>query len=294
MIHDPLSYPEIYDIQLNLQFLARSPKELLHRFTDGKIFKLLRIESQLYLVSVEPSSEGLNVAYHYGSPDAHHRAEILHYIVEWLDLTKDLSSFYTIAERSSVMRKLVAKYRGYRIIGMPDLYESLSWAIIGQQINLSFAFTLKQRLVETFGDHIIHEDQRYYVFPRPEVIAALTAERLIALQFSRQKAAYLLNVAKAFVDSVLSQEKIARLPFQEANEELQRIKGIGNWTANYALMKTFRFPNAFPLEDAGLHNAIRNLHKLKAKPSIEHVRKIFRQFKGWEAYATLYYWKSLA
>ena len=251
MIHDSLSYPEIYDIQLNLQFLARSPKQLLHRFTDGKIFKLLRIDSQLYLVSIEPSSEGLNVAYLYGSPDAHHRAEILHYIVEWLDLTTDLSSFYTIAERSSVMRKLVAKYRGYRIIGMPDLYESLSWAIIGQQINLSFAFTLKQRLVETFGDHIIHEDLRYYLFPQPEVIAALDPDKLLALQFSKQKATYLLNIARAFVEGVLSREKIAGLPFQEGREELQKIKGVGNWTANYALMKTFRYPNAFPLEDAG-------------------------------------------
>jgi DNA-3-methyladenine glycosylase II len=49
------------------------------------------------------------------------------------------------------------------------------------------------------------------------------------------------------------------MPLQEAKGILMNVKGVGNWTANYALMKTFRYPDAFPLEDAGLHNAIKNL-----------------------------------
>ena len=72
-----------------------------------------------------------------------------------------------------------------------------------------------------------------------------------------------------------------------------KVKGIGNWTANYAIMKTFRYADAFPLEDAGLHNALKNQLNLKAKPSLEQVKKIFKKYKGWEAYATLYLWKSL-
>ena len=72
-----------------------------------------------------------------------------------------------------------------------------------------------------------------------------------------------------------------------------KIKGVGNWTANYALMKTFQYPNAFPLEDAGLHNAIRILRNLDQKPTLEEVKKLFRKYKGWEAYATLYLWKTL-
>jgi DNA-3-methyladenine glycosylase II len=58
-------------------------------------------------------------------------------------------------------------------------------------------------------------------------------------------------------------------------------------------MKTFRHPDAFPLEDAGLHNAIKNLMHLKAKPDLKKVKRIFKKYKGWEAYATLYLWKSL-
>jgi DNA-3-methyladenine glycosylase II len=58
-------------------------------------------------------------------------------------------------------------------------------------------------------------------------------------------------------------------------------------------MKTFRYPDAFPLEDAGIHNAIRIIKELKQKPTLEEVRKIFRTYRGWEAYATLHLWKSL-
>jgi DNA-3-methyladenine glycosylase II len=47
------------------------------------------------------------------------------------------------------------------------------------------------------------------------------------------------------------------------------------------------------LEDAGLHNAIKNQLNLGAKPSLDRVKKIFKKYKGWEAYATLYLWKSL-
>jgi DNA-3-methyladenine glycosylase II len=58
-------------------------------------------------------------------------------------------------------------------------------------------------------------------------------------------------------------------------------------------MKTFRYPDAFPLEDAGVHNAIKNQLGLKSKPNLTRVKKIFKSYKGWEAYATLYLWKSL-
>ena len=100
-------------------------------------------------------------------------------------------------------------------------------------------------------------------------------------------------IAQAFLSGEISKEKLKDLPFQDAKEKLMSIKGVGNWTANYALMKTFRYSEAFPLEDAGVHNAIKNLKKMKAKPTLTQVCRIFKKYKGWEAYATLYLWKSL-
>jgi DNA-3-methyladenine glycosylase II len=187
----------------------------------------------------------------------------------------------------------VKKYYGYRIIGQPNLFESLVWAVLGQQINLSFAYTLKQRFVEQFGEKLIWNGVSYYNFPAPHVVATLTDDDLLPLQFSRQKSKYVVLIAQAFASDAVSKQSIAALPFQEAKEKLMTIKGVGNWTANYALMKTFRYPEAFPLEDAGLHNALKNQLGLAIKPKLDRVKKIFKPYKGWEAYATLYFWRSL-
>ena len=165
--------------------------------------------------------------------------------------------------------------------------------VLGQQINLQFAYTLKQRFVEQFGESLEFQGQRYYLFPSAEKVSQLRPDQLLALQFSRQKASYTIGIAQAFAEGKISRAKLAGLPLDEAKEVLMKIKGIGNWTENYALMKTFRYPDAFPLEDAGLHNAIKNQLGLKSKPNLKRVKMIFKKYKGWEAYATLYLWKSL-
>lgn len=288
-----ISLPDEFSFPLTLSFLERSPRELLHRVEKKKILKLLSIEGSHVLFSIQGSGKQLRLEMLHGEPSPAGKKVIAQYVREWLDLDTDLKPFYFLARTDALLSPLVNEYRGYRIVGQPDLFESLVWAVLGQQINLAFAFTLKQRFVEKFGEMIEVSQQQYFLFPSAHTVAELSSEALLALQFSRQKAAYTIGIAQAFVDGELSKEKLTGMTLAEAREELIRIKGIGNWTANYALMKTFRYPDAFPLEDAGLHNAIKNQLGLKSKPSPERVKRIFKKYKGWEAYATLYLWKSL-
>lgn len=285
--------PKEFSYPLTLSFLERSPRELLHQVEDGKIYKLLVIEGSPVLFSIQGKERQLHIEMLHGEPTPAGRKIISQYVHEWFDLDTDLKPFYTLAKSDALLHPLVKKYRGYRIVGQPDLFESLVWAVLGQQINLAFAYTLKQRFVEKFGEKIEVKGESFFLFPTAEVVSRLTPESLLALQFSRQKAAYTIGIARSFVDGTVSKAKLTGLTLTAAREELIRVKGIGNWTANYALMKTFRYPDAFPLEDAGLHNAIRNQLGLKAKPGLERVKRIFRKYKGWEAYATLYLWKSL-
>ena len=285
--------PTEFSYPLALSFLRRSPRELLHRITDETIEKAIRLNGKNIVFSIH-SIEGSLVVDILNSEVSETESEFVkQYIREWLDLDTDLKPFYALCEKDRLLKKLAKDFYGYRIVGQPDLFESIVWAILGQQINLQFAYTLKQRFVEKFGEMISVNGTTYYLFPSPDVVAKLSTEDLLPLQFSRQKAAYTVAVGKAFVDGALSKAKLAMLPFDEAKALLMNVKGIGNWTANYALMKTFRHANAFPLEDAGIHNAIKNLMKLDRKPTLDEVRKLFRKYKGWEAYATLYLWKSL-
>ncbi len=288
-----IQVPDEFNFQTNFQFLQRSPKEVLHRVEEQRVVKLLQVEKELVLFSVREGNQKLIVDFLQDEPSARAKLIIKTFVSEWFDLETDLKPFYALAKKDDLLKDIVKRHYGYRIVGQPDLFESLIWAVLGQQINLGFAYTLKQRFVEKFGQRLEYGGKHYHLFPLPEKVAQLSNDQLLPLQFSRQKANYTVGIAQAFAEGKLSREKLTGLSLTEAKEELMKIKGIGNWTANYALMKTFRHPDAFPLEDAGVHNAIKNLLGLKSKPSIDRVRKIFKRYKGWEAYATLYLWKSL-
>lgn len=289
-----LPLPAEYSFDLCMEFLKRSPREVLHECAETSITKLLSVDGQSILFNIcRHGASHLEVNVLNVSLTSEIEAALTKYIREWLDLDTDLKPFYKLVAKDKVLASLVKKFYGYRIVGQPDLFESLVWAVLGQQINLGFAYTLKQRFVEHFGTRIDFADKTWFLFPEPKVVASLKDSDLLPLQFSRQKSDYIIGLGKAFAEGVITRERIGSLPFEEAKTELMKIRGIGNWTANYVLMKTFRYPNAFPLEDAGLHNAIRNNWKMDRKPTLEEVRKIFQKYTGWEAYATLYLWKSL-
>lgn len=285
--------PEAFDFAHALSYLRRSPKELLHRVEGDLVMKALDIGGKKIVIRIGVSGSGLNAEIVNDKINAAEKSAVRNCIREWFDLDTDLKPFYRMAKKDELLKPLVKHFHGYRIVGQPDLFESLVWAVLGQQINLAFAYTLKNRLVTAFGEQINWDNQPHYIFPTPGVITGVKAEQLLAFQFSKQKAAYTINIAEAFQSGEISKEKLSVLSLEDAKAALRKIKGVGNWTANYALMRTFRFPDAFPLEDAGLHNALKRQLNMKTKPSPERVKKIFKKYKGWEAYAVLYLWKSL-
>jgi DNA-3-methyladenine glycosylase II len=290
-IHLPV--PKEFDYEMNFQFLERSPRELLHQTKGRLVYKLVKFGDEKVLFTIKEGPGKLTIEFQNGDPTPAAKDHVRNYVRDWFDLETDLKPFYKLVADHKIMSAIVEKYYGYRIIGQPDLFESIVWAVLGQQINLQFAYTLKQRFVEQFGERLHWKDHSYYLFPTPQIVSGLSHDVLLPLQFSRQKSNYVVNIANAFANGEVSKEKLQGLPLQEGKELLMKIKGVGNWTANYALMKTFRYPDAFPLEDAGVHNAIKNLKRMDQKPTLDEVKKFYKKFKGWEAYVTLYLWKSL-
>jgi DNA-3-methyladenine glycosylase II len=295
-----IAAPSEFNFELCMGFLQRSPRELLHRWDNGRVRKLLHLGNRPVLFELEDatrplhsSQNGIRVRVLNTALDDAERALLEQYVRAWFDLDTDLKPFYAKVSDDKLLGDLIKRYHGYRIVGQPNLFESLVWAVLGQQINLAFAYTLKQRFVERFGTSFEFEGSHYYTFPLPEVVAQLTDAELLPLQFSRQKSQYTTTIGRAFASQIIKQESLAAMTLVEAKDTLMQIKGVGNWTANYALMKTFRYKDAFPAEDVGIHNAIRIIKNSKKKPTVDEVRRLFKKYKGWEAYATLYLWRSL-
>lgn len=274
-----------------LLFLNRSPRECLHQVREQSLYKLLAPEGSpvLLKISEDAAQQALVAEVLQGEVNENSRAYIRDFMNKWMHLDGSMQDFYAFAAKDPLLAKLAKSFNGLRLIGIPDLFEAITWTITGQQINLSFAYTLKQRLVQTFGYAL--ED--HYLYPHPAVIASLQPEDLTVMQFSRTKAEGIIRVAKLMAAGELTEDLLKQMPYEQARETLVAIKGIGNWSANYVLMKFAQHPQALPLEDAGLHNALRHQLNLPAKPALNEVKALTQHWQNHAAYATFYCWRSL-
>lgn len=265
----------------------------MHRVTETSVIKPFRVGTEVTLLEISEQNKQLLVQYRGGG--LVDEALLRDQITALFDLETDLTPFYEHLRADAEFAYMATEYYGLRLMGIPDLFEALCWSIIGQQINLTFAYTLKRRLVELAGQKLIHQNHEFYGFPLPEQVAALTVEQLRLLQFSGRKAEYLIGVARAFAASEISKARLMALPTTESMvHRLTSLRGIGEWTAHYALMKSLKVPTSVPYGDVGLYNALFALKGLPKRPSRPELASVFDAFKGWEAYLTLYLWRSLA
>lgn len=285
--------PQVFSFAECLVFLGRSQEEVLHRLNDGYLYKLLLIEDEMILVKISEAEGIIKVEFPLGAPNISKRIQVVTHIEEWFDLHSDLEEFYQMANEDQLLKRMVEKYYGLRMIGIPDLFEALTWAIMGQQINLSFAYLLKKRLVESYGKSLTFEGDTYWIYPTYEVIANVKVEDLRNLQFTTRKAEYIIGIARMMVSGEMTKERLKKQEYHELHTQLMKIRGVGAWTADYVMMKCFHQHSSFPIADVGLHNALKLQLGIENKPTIHDIKAIAANWEGWQSYATFYLWRSL-
>ena len=289
-----IEIPASFNFQRCLEFLDRSPLEIMHKVKKNKVYKLIYFTGEPVVLKIKQKdnfliAENLNG----GKLNVAWKHAIHNFVVDWFDLDRDLSPFYQMTSNDDILNKVAKNHEGLRLIGISDIFEAISWAILGQQINLNFAYKLKERLVKKYGKSFTHKNETYYAFPHPETIAKLSPEDLRPYQISQRKAEYLIGVAKVIMQGDLDKGSLLKLPAEEAKNKLIKIRGIGNWTANYVIMKCLRYSDGFPLKDVGLHNALKLQMNLPKKPDLTTINKVSAKWQPWRGYATFYLWQTL-
>jgi DNA-3-methyladenine glycosylase II len=287
--------PPVFSFKECLWFLNRNFDDCMHSIAGDGILKALDISGEKILIRLSQQQESLEITLLEGRLSKAIEQYLSAYVQDWLDMDKDLTPFYSLLQREKKLSAIASDYAGLRLVGIPDLFEALCWSIIGQQINLSFAYKLKRRLTERYGTKIVHKGESYYIFPVPAALAVAEVQELREMQFSQKKAEYLVNLAGAFDKGELSKSRLLEMPsFTERQQALTAFRGIGIWTANYALMKSLRMSEAIPYGDVGLLQALVNKEVIKDRKDEAGIGKLFRKFKGWESYLVFYLWRSLS
>jgi DNA-3-methyladenine glycosylase II len=290
-----LKLPKEFDFAKCLKFLARSPQEPCHLINRNTLYKLLKFEDDPILLKIQPRNKNsLSIEFLTKRPKKSIRAKAAKYVWNWFDLETKLKPFYRMAKSDAVLKHVADTYYGLRIVSIPDLFEAICWAVMGQHINLNFAYLLKKRFVQSFGERFRIDDRIFYLFPTPEMIAKQTVSRFRQLQFTEKKSEYIIELAKKIKDGTLSKNTLLKKDsFKLVKKELMGLHGVGKWTAEYVCLRCLKDPAAFPVDDVGLQNAIKRILRLRAKPSIDEIYKFSKRWKNWEAYATFYLWNSL-
>ena len=174
-----------------------------------------------------------------------------------LGLAFELDPFYAWAARNDVLGQIVPALAGFRPALAPDPFEFLVGAIASQQVSLFSALAVRNRLVERFGEQADHA----WAFPSRDRLARVREEEVAALGFTRQKAGYVVGLARADVDL----DALASLPDDDVRERLVVLNGIGAWTAEWFLARHLGRPHAWPPGDVALRKAVAPLDDVRAR-----------------------------
>lgn len=265
----------------------------IRKYENGKYWQVLRLNNKLVLAelissgSVDDPELSLSLTPDEDlSSDEIKRAEkIVRYLFN-MDL--DLEPFYNSVKCDPVMSIITQKLRGLRSPSTSTVFEALVDSILEQQISLKVAWSLERRLTETFGDKLSLGSKIYYAYPKPERLDMATEEELRGCGMSLRKAEYIIGLSKKILDG-LNLEKYKDYQNQvQIIEDLRRIRGVGVWTAELAMIRGMQKMDAIPADDLGLRRCISHYYCEDRKITGDQARKIAEAWKGWRGLASFY------
>jgi DNA-3-methyladenine glycosylase II len=200
----------------------------------------------------------------------------------------DLSTFYCLAERDPLLRTLAARFRGLKPPRFPTLFECVVNAIACQQLTLTVGIRLLNRLAKAHGPTM--ENGTLYAFPVATRLAGLAPETLRPLGFSGAKARSIVELAAGISAGTFDACAIESLDDREALQALLRLRGVGRWTAEYALLRGLGRLHVFPGDDVGARN---NLARwLNCRGPLDYGR-VQAAVRHWQPFAGLVYFHLL-
>lgn len=158
-----------------------------------------------------------------------------------------------------------------------DLFLSVVHHIIGQQISTKAQATIWKRMQDGLGkvdvSHILSAD----------------LSKLQSFGMTYRKAQYITDFAQKVNDGEFDLEAIWNKTDEEAIHELDKLKGIGVWTAEMILLFCMQRPNVFSFDDLAIQRGLRMVYHHR-KIDRKLFEKYRRRFSPYCSVASLYFW----
>lgn len=168
--------------------------------------------------------------------------------------------------------------------GLPPLWDrpagfaTLAHIILEQQVSLSSARAAFDRL-RGAADPLT-----------PAAFLELSDAQLLAIGFSRQKARYVRDMARAVSSGSFDFDGLAGLSDDHAYSALVALSGVGPWTASIYLMEVLLRPDVWPAGDIALATAVGEIKRLPHRPDQDEMRAIAEPWRPWRSVAARIFW----
>jgi len=186
-----------------------------------------------------------------------------------------------LSNKDKVLKKLIQTYRNEYLNLNSNYFHSLINSIIGQQISVSAADSMKTKFFKLKRNIT------------PQTVSKLRTTDLRKCGLSRQKILYIRNISKFFLQNKQFIKNINKISEEEIYNNLIEIKGVGNWTIHMFLMFSYGSSNIFPTGDLGFLKAISKLYKVQLPISERKLKLLYKKWSPYSSQATWYLWRSL-
>ncbi len=254
-------YPEPpFDFELNCRVFGYE-KPMPEVFEDGVWRRAILLESGR-LIPVALRSLGTvevpKIEATYFQTINEQERQMLPRNLEWLfSFSQDLTGLYAFMDKDPVLRELKLKFYGLKAgsIGA-TVFESIIKSIIQQQISISVAFSITNRMVTRFGEKVEAEGVTYYDFPTPKRLAGAALKEIRQCGLSWRKAEYIKGISEKAVAGEFDPEGLRSLLNVQVAETLKKFRGVGTWTAEMVLSAGLKRNACIPAGDLGVRRTI--------------------------------------
>jgi DNA-3-methyladenine glycosylase II len=277
-------------LDLAVWALRRRPENEIDRWDGAMYRRVLVVEREpveTVVTQVEPpDSPRLHVTVTDGSSISNIKRSVNSVLNSMLSLQADLSPFERFANRKAKLGPLVRRFRGMRPPRFPSVFEALVNGIACQQMSLTVGIILLSRLARMCGPSLEIDGKTVHGFPRPQDLADRDPESLHRLGFSRQKVRAIIEAARAIVGGDIDLEALVESTDEAALAQLQGLRGVGRWTAEYILLRGLGRWHIFPGDDVGARN---NLSRWLGLTDLVDYESVLRAVSRWKPYGGLIY-----
>jgi DNA-3-methyladenine glycosylase II len=200
----------------------------------------------------------------------------------FLSLKDDLQPFYRIGREDADFAPIIEYLYGYHQVKFLTPFENACWAVLTQRNPMKIAQKTKQALVEKYGSSLEVMGSVYWAFPEPMQIVVADESELLKLIRNDRRTEYLLAIARAF--SEVDEEFLKTVPDEEVEAWLRNIKGIGEWSATFIMVRGLGRMEHVPLTETRLIEAASKVYGHGEDLNRDDLKRIADTYGSWQGY----------